>query len=141
VVEAGRTALLCFASVGLGEQLGALFILISVVVEDRLLNEVSIAFEDVVFEHALGDRSVSEHHLAEAMLDTVLPLALIAAAVGPNHLSEAHSLVFEVLALIRITAGPCEVPPSVLKVMSVLPFVVTDFAAYSCAAPLALPML
>jgi len=59
-----------------------------------LMMTIPCANEDIVLKATLFDCSIRKGHLADAMLDALLPFALIYGAIGPEHLTITISFVF-----------------------------------------------
>ena len=74
-------------------------------------------YEDVVFKVSFFSFTVSECHLTVAVLDTILPVALVTAAIGPGHFTVPVSLVIFKLSLVKVASAPCKRTFAVFLIM------------------------
>ena len=95
---------------------------------------------DIIFEVAFFHGAVGERHLAVAVLDAPVPLALVPTAIRPAHLTITVAVVLEILTLVLVAASPDEATEAMLAVVLVL--TVVDVAGRALGtAPLALAVL
>jgi len=94
----------------------------------------------VVFKSAFFDGTIGESHLAIAMLDTLLPLALIYGAICPEHFSITISFIVNIVALVDIAALPIEHTVAVFTVLRVLTIVLVARSDINLFFPLAFAM-
>ena len=66
---------------------------------------VLISDEDVVLESSLLDGAIWEGHLAVAMLDALLPLAIVHLSIGPQVHALAMSLPVLEVSLVLVAIG------------------------------------
>lgn len=92
-------------------------------------------FVYIIFEVAFFHSSIGEGHLAIAMLDASIPLALVPTSVSPPHLSVSVAVIFEVLSLVLIATGPDKATESMLTIVLVFTIVNVAGRAFG-AAPL-----
>jgi hypothetical protein len=102
---------------------------------------VLISDENIVLKSSLLYGAIWEGHLSVAVLDALLPLALVDGPIRPEHLTVAFSFVIDITALVDVAAFPSEDTIAVFPVLRVLTIVLVAWVYILLLLPLALAML
>jgi hypothetical protein len=106
-----------------------------------LIRRAFSANEDVVLKFSFFYGSIWESHLAIAMLDALLPLALINGTIGPEHFTIPITLIVKVAASVYVTALPSEYAIAVFAILCVLTIILVARCHILLFLPFAFAML
>ena len=99
------------------------------------------ALEGVIFEETFFDAAIGELHLTIAVLNAMVPLALVTRAILPVHLAIAVPLIVPVAASVVITGLPREHTHAILFIVLVVALIHVARLVIKSLLPLSFAML